>query len=43
MTRQQIFGIKAQNFQTKVDFTLQQKLNIWVVTALKPTLQNAFA
>lgn len=36
LTQQKIFfGIKTQNFQAKLDSTLQQKLNIWVVTALK--------
>lgn len=36
LTQQQIFfGIKTQNFQAKLDSTLQQKLSIWVVTVLK--------
>lgn len=26
-----------------MDSTLQQKLSIWVVTLLKPTLEDAFA
>lgn len=36
LTHQQIFfGIETQIFQTKLDSTLQQKLSIWVLTALK--------